>query len=341
MKSQSRRTFLTTSVLGVGAASSIPVFSKPASVAGKVPRLPREVWIASFGQDGLDNENPEAMIRKTLSMMEGIAHQKLDIICLPELFPKAYYRGTVSVSEEASKSDSILQPFAEFASRNQCYLICPIYTTHEGRFYNSAVVIDRGGEVMGEYWKIHPTEGEIAKGITPGPLDPPVFETDFGIIGVQTCFDINWQDGWDALRRKGAEIIFWVSAFGGGDQVNTKAWLNKCCVVSSTNKGQSKICDVDGTEVANTGQWNKHWAIGPLNLEKAFLHTWPYWLKFPDIEKKYGRDIRIKNHHQEEWTIIESLSPDLRIKDVLSEFDILTHEEHISSAESLQMKHRP
>lgn len=341
MRSQSRRAFLTTSALGLGAATGLPVFSKAAPEAGSVPRLPREVWIASFGQDGLVNENPEAMIRKTLSMMEGIAHQKPDIISLPEIFSKAHYRGSVSVPDEAGKSESILQPFTEFARRNHCYLICPIYTAQEGRYYNAAVVIDRQGQIMGEYRKMHITEGEIAKGITPGPLDPPVFKTDFGIIGVQICFDMNWQDGWEALRRKGAEIIFWVSAYGGGHTVNTKAWLNKCCVVSSTNKGQTKICDVDGTEVAITGQWNKHWAIGPLNLEKVFLHTWPYWLKFPEIEKKYGRDIRIKNHHQEEWSIIESLSADIRVKDVLSEFDILTYEEHISRAESLQVKHRP
>jgi len=341
MRTQSRRTFLTTSVLGLGAAARMPVFSKPAPVAGTVPRLPREVWISTFCQQSMENDDPAGMIGQILSSMEGIAHQRPDIICLPELFPYAHYRGSVEVSEEALKSDSILQPFAEFAVRNRCYLICPVYTTHEGRLYNAAVVIDRNGEVMGEYWKIHPTEGEIEKGISPGPLDPPVFKTDFGVIGVQICFDINWQDGWEALRRKGAEIIFWPSAFGGGQRVITKAWQNKCCVVSSTSKGQTRICDIDGTEVAATGHWSRHWAIGPVNLEKAFLHTWPYWLRFDEVERKYGRSIRIKTHHEEEWSILESLSPDVRVQDILSEFQIKTHEEHIASAEKMQLRHRP
>jgi beta-ureidopropionase len=341
MSTQSRRRFLTTSMLGLGAATRMPLFGKPAPVTGTDPRLPREVWIASFGQQEMGDDDPAGMMDRVLSMMEGIAYQRPDIICLPEAFPYAYFRGSVTASEEALKSDSILRPFAEFAHRNRCCLICPIYTNHEGRLYNAAVVIDRNGEVMGEYWKMHPTEGEIAKGITPGPLDPPVFKTDFGVIGVQICFDINWQDGWEALRRKGAEIIFWPSAFGGGQEVNTKAWLNKCCVVSSTRKGTTKICDVDGTEVAATGHWNRQWAIGPVNLEKAFIHTWPYWLRFREIEKKYGRDIRIRNHHEEEWSILESLSPDVHVQDILTEFDIKTHEEHIASAESLQVKHRP
>jgi predicted amidohydrolase len=305
------------------------------------PKLPREVWIASFGQHGMESEDPSGMIERTLSQMEGIIYHQPDIICLPEIFPYAKYRGTVEVPEEAAKLESILRPFAAFASRHNCYIVCPTYTTKDGRYYNAAVVIDRKGEMMGEYHKIHPTEGEIAKGITPGTLDPPVFETDFGIIGIQICFDINWQDGWEVLRKKGAEIIFWPSAFGGGQQVNNKAWQNKCCVVSSTNYGLTRICDVDGTEVATTGHWSEHWAIGSVNLEKTFLHTWPYVRKFHEIEKKYGRKIRIKNHHEEEWSIIESLSPDVRVKDILTEFELKTHEEHIASAELIQVSARP
>ena len=96
-----------------------------------------------------------------------------------------------------------------------------------------------------------------------------------------------------------------------------------------------------GSEVATTGHWSEHWAIGSLNLEKVFLHTWPYVRRFPEIEKKYGRNIRIRNHHEEEWSIIESLSPEIRVADIMKEFDLLTHEQHIASAESVQLAHRP
>ena len=319
MNSPTRRRFMQTSLAGFGvvAASS----ARPVSRAGglSVRRLPREVWIAAFGQHGMENKNPNAMIDRTLAEIDKIAYHQPDIICLPETFPYAhFYSGRPPTAELAETPlGPITRRFAEAAKKVNCNIICPIYTQHDGRDYNSAVVIDRSGNVMGEYWKIHATEGEIDKGITPGPFDPPVFETDIGIIGIQICFDINWQDGWEALRKKGAEIIFWPSAFGGGQQVNTKAWWNKCCVVSSTNYGVSKICDVDGTEVVATGHWSEHWAIGSVNLEKAFLHTWPYVRKFPDIEKKYGRAIRIKNYHEEEWTILESLSPTVRVSDIL------------------------
>jgi predicted amidohydrolase len=94
---------------------------------------------------------------------------------------------------------------------------------------------------MGEYHKIHLTEGEISMGLTPGSLSPPVFHTDFGIIGVQICFDLLWDDGWKKLKDKGAEIVFLPSAFAGGQMVNAKAWQHKYVVVSSTRKHTSKF----------------------------------------------------------------------------------------------------
>ena len=58
------------------------------------------------------------------------------------------------------------------------------------------------------------------------------------------------------------------------------------------------------------------------------------------ILSKYGRKIRIKNFHEEEWSIIESLSPEVKVDDVLKEFEFQTHEEHIQAAENRQKKER-
>jgi hypothetical protein len=71
-------------------------------------------------------------------------------------------------------------------------------------------------------------------------------------------------------------------------------------------------------------------------MEKVFLTTWPYVSRFMDIQNKYGRKVKITNFHEEEWTIIESLSPELFVNDILKEFELKTHEEHISSAELVQ-----
>jgi len=339
MTHQSRRRFMQTTAAGIGAATA----SVRADDKSDASQKPREVWIATFCQNKMSKCSPEEMIDRTLAEMDNIAFRKPDIICLPEVFPYGVMNGPRPPLPDCAEKPPgpITRRFSAFAQKHNCYVIVPIYTKSMGRFYNAAVLIDRSGAVVGEYRKTHTTEGEIERGIAPGPLDPPVFKTDFGIIGIQICFDINWRSGWEDLRRKGAEIIFWPSAFGGGQQINTLAWQNKCAVVSSTRTGVTKICDIDGSEVAVTGHFSERWAIGSLNLEKVFLHTWPYVRRFRDIEKKYGRAIRIKTYHEEEWTILESLSANVKMKDVLKEFDIKTHEEHIASGERAQVENRP
>lgn len=342
MNELSRRRFLQTTALGVGALAPMSLLEMNGKGAAPLPRLPREVVIASFGQHMMTNPGPDEMMERALKEIDGIAYHEPDIICLPEVFLYTNMQEErPPLSEEVERMEKeVLPRFAESAIKHNSNIICPVYTRRKGKYYNSAVLIDRKGRTMGEYHKIHPTEGEISRGIAPGSLDPPVFRTDAGIIGIQICFDINWQDGWEALRRKGAEIIFWPSAFGGGQQVNAKAWINKCCTVSSTRYGVTKVCDVDGTELAASEHWSEHWAIGTVNLEKAFLHTWPYVRRFKEVEKKYGRKIRIRNHHEEEWSIIESRSPDIRVADILEEFEFNTHEEHIASAEAAQLANR-
>ncbi len=191
-------------------------------------RLPREVWVASISQNDMREDNHKAMIRAMLARMEEVVPLKPDIVCLPEVFAFSNLSGgRPPLAEIAEKPiGPICRPFSDFAREHGCYVICPTYTRQEGRYYNAAVLLDRAGKVVGEYHKLHPTIGEMKKGISPGTFDVPVFRTDFGVIGMQICFDAEWQDGWRKLGEAGAEIVFWPSAYAGGTVVNSKAWEN-------------------------------------------------------------------------------------------------------------------
>ncbi len=342
-----RRSFLHAATAGAGlgvlaqagpvrAAASQPV------APDKSTRLPREVWVASITQDGMHTGDYRQMIKAILARMEAVVPFQPDIVCLPEAFPFVNLDADRPPLEEVAEEPvgSICQPLADFAKRHHCHVVCPVYTKEAGRYYNSAVFIGRQGELIGEYRKMHPTVGEIDQGIEPGPLDPPVFETDFGKVGAQICFDIEWTDGWEKLRRKGAEIVFWPSAFAGGSMVNAKATQNHYCVVSSTRKGTTKICDITGEQLATTGHF-ANFVCAPVNLEKVFLHTWPFCRRFAEIQAKYGRKVRIRTFHEEEWSILESLSADLKIADVMKEFELQTRDEHIDEADAAQRKRRP
>lgn len=338
-KNLSRRSFLRRSAavgLGMVGASGLAVASHAKPKPVNEPRLPREVWIASVSLEGLEARTPEEMSSRVIKRMEETAPYQPDIVCLPEIFPFINTAERPSLSECAEVPPGpISTPFVEYAKRHRCYIICPIYTREKNRIYNAAVVINREGIVIGEYRKTRPTVSEIEQGVNPGPVRSPVFETDFGRIGVQICFDVNWREGWQHLQQSGAEIIFWPSAFIGGRMLNAYAWIHQCYIVTSTRPDPTRIIDITGDDLAVSGRF-KHWVCAPVNLEKAFVHLWPYVQSFDALRAKYGRQLEVTIYGHEEWATIESFSPDLRVSDVLQEFGIATHKEHISRAQKMQ-----
>ena len=341
-KGISRRNFLGTSAATAGMVTigTLGQAMTPKSMNEQRERLPREVWIASISQMDMRSRTSAEMVDKVISSLNQTTIYKPDVVSLPEGFPFGGVEKEYSTSERVSESVNALKKLSEFSRKNNCYSICPVYTSENGKSYNAAVIFDRKGEKTGEYRKVHLTEGEIEKGLTPGPLSPPVFQTDFGTIGVQICFDMLWDDCWTTLRRKGAEIVFFASAFPAGRMVNSKAWQHKYVVVSSTRKHTSKICDITGEVIGQTGIWAPNYICAPVNLEKAFLHLWPYNRRFNEIQQRFGPKVRISLFHEEEWAIIESLSPEVKVKDILKEYELKTHEEHTQSATAAQIKAR-
>lgn len=342
MSHQSRRNFVRNASLGAAGIGLTSFVQAGSSGTVEEVKRPREVWVASLTQHQIGGETFRDAIAAAIKQMEKVLPLSPDIYCLPEVFHVVGVKeGLPSLDKTAENgSGNIIAPFQEFAKKHQCYIICPIYTVDQEKYYIAAIVIDRKGEKVGEYRKIRLTMDEMEIGLTPGPLDPPVFRLDFGVVGIQICYDIEWPDGWQRLKEKGAEIVFWPSAFAAGKKINTKAWENQYCVVASTRKDTTKICDITGEELAVSGIWNPWGVCAPVNLEKAFLHSWPYSRTFPEIEKKYGRKVRCYSLHEEEFSVIECLSPDLKVADIMREFNLKTYQEHLKIAHDQQEKLR-
>ncbi|MDO1446571.1 nitrilase-related carbon-nitrogen hydrolase [Rhodocytophaga aerolata] len=337
----SRRRFIQYSSLGAATLGTGLTHPNPSAEPAEIQRLPREVWIGTVSLTGLSAADSQGMVEKALHVMQALVPFKPDIICLPESFAFTNIQQPFSVPKVAEKIPGpIATPFLNFAKTHRCYVICPTYSLHKGSIYIAAVLIDRTGNVVGEYHKCRPTDGEIASGVRPGSLDPPLFETDFGKIGIQICFDIKWEEGWQSLKEKGAEIIFWPSAYGGGREVNSRAWRHQVYVVSSTQKGTAKICDVTGDVLAQTGSWQPNWTCGSVNLEKAFILTWPAVSYFGKIQQTYGRKIKLTTFDEEEWTILESLDAGVNVADVLKEFNLQPQHQVLKTVAAIQSKSR-
>jgi beta-ureidopropionase len=315
----------------------------------KVNRLPREVWVAGISLKGLwPEETIEKRMKKIVDRMESVFPFEPDIICLPETVNMSWVqeqKTLIEIAEDEITPGPVTTMLAEIARKQNCYITCPIVTKKEGRFYNSSILLNRLGKPEGVFHKIHPTSTEIVPeayyqggGITPGPVKPNAYKTDFGTVGMQICADADWSDGWQQLKEDGAEIVCFPSQGPYSKTLCDRAWVNHYHIVSATGE-DAQIIDMTGDVIASDGEFAR-WVCAPVNLEKEFLHIWPHTLKFDTIQKRYGRKIRFRIYHPENWATLESLDPDTKVKDILMEYEIPAYDEQIREATSIQNKYR-
>ena len=161
------------------------------------------------------SEEKERNVDKAVRLAQITAEKGAQIICFQELFsthwfPKEMDRKHFTLAENL-KGPS-LGRMREVARTHEIALVCPFFEEgEEGGFYNTAVVFDAGGEMLGRYRKIHVPQiplWEEKYYFAPGNLGFPVFHTRFAAIGIQVCWDNFFPEGSRILALKGAQIIF-------------------------------------------------------------------------------------------------------------------------------------
>ena len=167
-----------------------------------------------------------------------------------------------------------------------------------------------------------------------------MFETDFGTIGIQICFDVNWHRQWQRLREKGAKIVFFASAYPAARQIRTLAWLNQYFVVTSTKTRPASIYDVTGDTLATTGKFQQ-WAGAVLPLGKTVFEIDFHVSKMRQIQKKYGSRVEVTWYHDEDLVTLASLDPGLTVQDLIREYELTPHRDYILRAQRQQDKSRP
>jgi N-carbamoylputrescine amidase len=154
-------------------------------------------------------------LEKAIKFSQIAIEKGANIICFQELFTTHWFPNEINECHfsyaENIEGPSIVR-IQKLAKENEIVFICPIFETEgEKVFYNSAVVIDAGGETLGTYRKIHIPQiplWEEKYYFSPGNLGFPVFKTKFATIGVQICWDNFFPEGARVLALRGAQIIF-------------------------------------------------------------------------------------------------------------------------------------
>ncbi len=237
-----------------------------------------------------------ATIEKNLKLMGEILDragaEKPDVVCLSENFVDRGVR--LSLTET---SQTIPGPATEMlcqkARRYKTYVVTTLHERDRDLIYNTAVLINRKGEIIGKYRKVHLATAEGENGVTPGS-EYPVFDTDFGRVGILTCWDNWFVETARILRLKGAELLLFPIAGDGvpghWDVISrARAIDNSVYLVSSNTVGDSpsRIIDPTGEVLAETPErfgiavadidldreWRVYWlSVGPATGEAKSLY---------------------------------------------------------------------
>ena len=112
---------------------------------------------------------------------------------------------------------SMTHGIQEAAQKHRIFVLWPVYEKGEeaGVIYNSAVMIDDRGDIVGKYRKTHPfpTERLQAGGWTTAGDRPVVCELPFAKTGIIICYDGDFPELSRMCVLGGAEVILRPSAF--------------------------------------------------------------------------------------------------------------------------------
>ena len=252
-------------------------------------------------------EAQAAHLEAATELLLEAAGRRSDLAVLPEHFNLAGARlGADDYKTAAETLDGpTVMAMRRLAASRQMAIILPIYRLDEAdNLRNSAVVIDRGGAIAGCYDKVHPTRAEMEqRGVVAGDTWP-VFDLDFGRVGIMICHDNSFVESARCLALAGAEIIAWPHVQSGwGDVVwditlRSRAIDNGVYLVSSCFAvrgegawrpgmmvGRSGVVGQDGAILAEMSR-EVGVATAVVDLDRQRLvHSWSVGGEYPFVDE--------------------------------------------------------
>ncbi|MFQ5663931.1 MAG: nitrilase-related carbon-nitrogen hydrolase [Terriglobia bacterium] len=167
----------------------------------------------------------QEMVRKHERLIARAARQRVQILCLQELFYGPYFCAEQNTRwyplAEPVPAGTTIRWAQKLAKKYRIVLVVPVFEVElPGVYYNTAAVLDADGRYLGKYRKHHiphcyPGFWEKFY-FTPGNTGYPVFATRYAKVGVYICYDRHFPEGARILGLNGAEVVFNPSATVAG-----------------------------------------------------------------------------------------------------------------------------
>ena len=169
--------------------------------------------------------NREENIATAERLVRAAAAAGANVVLLPELFETPYFCKDHSARHldlaKPLEGHPAVEHFRALARDLSVVLPVSVFERANNAFYNSVVIVDADGAVLGSYRKSHIPEGPGYHEkfyFSPGDTGFKVFDTRYAKLGVAICWDQWFPEAARAMALMGAEILMYPTAIGSEPQ---------------------------------------------------------------------------------------------------------------------------
>jgi len=166
-------------------------------------------------------DDPDKNIKRVSDLVREAATKGADVILPSELFEGHYFCTTQSeenfLRAHPWKSDPGVVAMAKLAGELGVVIPVSIFEKAGPAYYNSVVIADADGSLLGVYRKSHIPDGpgyQEKYYFRPGDTGFRVWDTKKGRVGVGICWDQWFPEAARAMALQGADVLLYPTAIG-------------------------------------------------------------------------------------------------------------------------------
>jgi N-carbamoyl-D-amino-acid hydrolase len=171
-------------------------------------------------------EPRESVIERLIGLLDASAEHRCDLVVFPELalttfFPRWYIEDQEEIDgwfETEMPSPATKPLFARASALQIGFCLGYAELTPEGHHYNTQILVDKDGEIVAKYRKVHIPGHEAHEPwrpfqhleryyFEPGPDGFEVWPVFGGKIGMMICNDRRWPETYRVMGLHGVELI--------------------------------------------------------------------------------------------------------------------------------------